>query len=350
MRIAVYTIARDEEPQVERFLESVSDADLVSVTDTGSSDGTVDALRAGGAQVQEVSVRPFRFDVARNASLALLPDDVDVCVALDLDEVLDPGWRADLEAGWEGATRGRYRYVFNRRPDGSDGWTYWGDKIHARHGYRWVYPCHEILVPDRIVESTAWLDLTVRHLRDAGRDRSQYHEQLVLSRDESPHDPIPSYYLARYLWAHERWAEAEPALLAHLDRADAINRGETLRMLGDVCDRLGRADEALQWWRRAVAEQPDVRETWLSLAEAAADRADWSACWAAATTALSIDARPGMSRSPVAWGERPHVLAGRAAEHLGLGEKAWSHAMAAAEAAPDDASIAATVERLRRER
>lgn len=346
MRIAVYTIALDEEPHVERFLESAADADLVAVTDTGSSDGTVDALRDGGAEVHQVAVRPFRFDVARNASLALLPDDIDVCVSIDLDEVLEPGWRAHLEAGWGRATRGRYRYVYNTRPDGSDGWSYWGDKIHARHGYRWVHPSHEVLVPDRTTESIAWLDLTVRHLRDGGRDRSQYHEQLVLSREESPHDPIPSYYLARYLWAHRRWAEAEPALLTHLDRSDAINRGETLRMLGDACHHLGRPEEALRWWRRAVAEQPDIRETWLSLAEAAADRSDWGACWAAATTALAIEDRPGMSRSPAAWGERPHVLASRAAEQLGLGEQALRHAVMAAEIAPEDPSIAAMVERL----
>jgi len=36
-------------------------------------------------------VHPWRFDVARNAALALVPDNV--CISPDLDDVLPEGWR-----------------------------------------------------------------------------------------------------------------------------------------------------------------------------------------------------------------------------------------------------------------
>ncbi len=200
MKVAVYTIALDEEPQVDKYLASVADADLVVVSDTGSTDGTIPALRAGGATVHEISVAPFRWEVARNASLSLVPGDVDVCLVLDLDDTLDPGWRDALESGWnDDATIGRYRYVADQLPDGSDGSSYWGNRIHVRHGYRWVHPCYELLVADRIEESMVWLDITMRSGRDQTKHRNNI-EGLLLSRQESPDDPMPSRYRCRSYW------------------------------------------------------------------------------------------------------------------------------------------------------
>ncbi len=43
--------------------------------------------------MSEEIITPWRFDVARNKSLNLLPDDVDICVCTDLDEVFNKGWR-----------------------------------------------------------------------------------------------------------------------------------------------------------------------------------------------------------------------------------------------------------------
>ena len=42
-----------------------------------------------GATVFLEEVKPWRFDVARNISLSHVPDDVDICVCTDLDEVFD---------------------------------------------------------------------------------------------------------------------------------------------------------------------------------------------------------------------------------------------------------------------
>ena len=69
------------------------------VLDTGSTDDTVERLRAAGARVTVERFDPWRFDTARNRSLDLVPEDADICVCTDLDEVLHPGWRALLEAG-----------------------------------------------------------------------------------------------------------------------------------------------------------------------------------------------------------------------------------------------------------
>ena len=43
------------------------------VLDTGSRDGTPELLRQLGAEVTEEVISPWRFDVARNRSLELVP-------------------------------------------------------------------------------------------------------------------------------------------------------------------------------------------------------------------------------------------------------------------------------------
>ena len=76
------------------------------VADTGSTDDTVVLLRGKAVDVHSISIKPWRFDRAHEANLALVPADADVAICLDLDEVLLPGWRAALERASAPAPRG----------------------------------------------------------------------------------------------------------------------------------------------------------------------------------------------------------------------------------------------------
>jgi hypothetical protein len=72
---------------------------VVFILDTGSTDGSERAFSAKGATVRSAGVEPWRFDVARNMALALVPRDYDVCIALDIDEraksFFNYGWAWD---------------------------------------------------------------------------------------------------------------------------------------------------------------------------------------------------------------------------------------------------------------
>ena len=50
-----------------------------------------------------------------------MPSDVDICVSLDLDEVLEPGWRQEIERVWQ--------------PDTTRLWYYfdWGSNIKFKY-------------------------------------------------------------------------------------------------------------------------------------------------------------------------------------------------------------------------
>ncbi len=105
-KICVYAICKNEEKFVDQWMRSMGEADLVVVTDTGSTDGTVEKLRAAGAVVYEEQIRPWRFDTARNISLSHVPEDTDICVCTDLDEIFEPGWRRALEEAWRSGITG----------------------------------------------------------------------------------------------------------------------------------------------------------------------------------------------------------------------------------------------------
>ena len=91
MNIVVYAICKNEEQFVDRWMDSMGEADRVVVLDTGSTDGTVRRLRERGAEVTEEIVSPWRFDTARNRSLELVDPEAEICVCTDLDEVFHPG-------------------------------------------------------------------------------------------------------------------------------------------------------------------------------------------------------------------------------------------------------------------
>ena len=90
MRIGIYALARNEEKHVFDWAATTEGADVVVVTDTGSTDSTTQRLRAAGVTVATGSVTPWRWDDAHNLSLHHLPADIDIAVRLDLDERLQP--------------------------------------------------------------------------------------------------------------------------------------------------------------------------------------------------------------------------------------------------------------------
>ena len=92
-KIYVYTICKNEEKFVDRWVKSMKEADGIYVLDTGSTDNTVEKLLKNGAIVKKKTITPWRFDIARNESLKMIPNDADILVCTDLDEVFISGWK-----------------------------------------------------------------------------------------------------------------------------------------------------------------------------------------------------------------------------------------------------------------
>ena len=345
LKIAVYTIAQNESKFVARWMDSMKEADAICVLDTGSTDGTPEMLERLGAKVgreqfvkwrgladYDMIVRhgkkPWRFDTSRNQSMELCPADADVLVCTDLDEILLPGWRAKLEAAWLGywrehgepPTTAQYEYVWNFKPDGSDGTKFLYEKVHLPGTAKWAHPVHEILDYGNLKKRMVRVDgMRLEHHADPTKSRGQYLPLLEMSVREDPEDDRNTHYLGREYMFARRWTDAIATLKKHLDLPRARWRAEraaSMRFIARCEGMLGHEQERELWLWKATAEAPEQREAALELAELyqaraskTGKRSDWSLTARAAEICTSRKTRvmSYLTRSE-AWGAWPHEL------------------------------------------
>jgi hypothetical protein len=280
-------------------------------------------------------VSPWRFDRARNEALELVPASADVCIAIDLDEVLVEGWRETIERSWvEQTTRLRYLYAW------TDEHTFWYDAVHARRGYAWRHPTHEVLVENGGREQV-WAvhsGVLVEHHPDRAKERPDDLALLELGATEAPDDPRALHYLARECFFRGLWRRC----IATVERYLALpaagwdeERSYSCRISAASAEQLGEPAAAMDWRARACAECPRAREPWCDLAEAALRAQAHAIAYASARQALRIRERSWSHlNDPAAWGVRPQLMAAAAARALGLDGEADAYAVAA-EAAAD---------------
>ena len=261
MRIGIYALAKNEEKHATYWAESCKDADVRVVTDTGSTDATVQLLELEGVTVARGFVVPWRWDDAHNLSLYHLPADVDVCIRLDLDERLQPGWRAAIEKAWrDGVNNLHYRYVWSFLENGKPGVVFNCDRVHARHGFRWASPTHEGLTCWAGERKVVWADgLEIHHHRDAGKKHKSDLQLLRVAVQESPDDTRSRWYYAREL-DYAGQPEAVEQFQQYLDMP-----GGTATERAYACRVLYRRTGDEKWAEQSSRECPHEPDGWLLL-------------------------------------------------------------------------------------
>ena len=342
-RVYVYAICKNEEKFAARWMASMQEADGVYVLDTGSEDGTVKALRRLGAHVAEEKITPWRFDVARNRSLALVPRDADICVCTDLDEVFLPGWRKHLEEAWTSATQqARYKYVWSFAPDGSEGTVFYQDKIHAREGFDWVNPVHEVVRWTEAGEPVRTLaeGVQLNHYPDENKSRAQYLPLLELAVEENPQNDRNMHYLGREYMYRREWDKCIATLRRHLALPTATWRDErcaSYRYMARAYEAKGNAYQQERCLLFAAAEAPHLREPWLDLARYGYAHQDWETVLFSCQRALKIYDRPRTYITEAAsYGPLPWDLLSLACWNLGLRKRALQAVHEALRLAPED--------------
>ncbi|QEZ67477.1 glycosyltransferase [Paraclostridium bifermentans] len=342
-KICVYAICKNEEKFVERWVNSMRDADYIVVCDTGSTDNTIDKFKALGINPKCINISPWRFDEARNQCIDLIPEDVDICICTDLDEVLEPGWREVLESNWKPNTK-QARYTFIWASDSNDNplKTSIAVKIHALKGFKWIYPVHEVLDysgSDPFVMTDIY-DLKVRHLQDRTKSRAQYLPLLELSAKLYPGYDRNIHYLGREYMYHKKYNECIETLKHHLSLPTALwsdERAASMRYIASSYQSLGDMLAAKSWLLRAIAESPHTREPYLAMAKLAYELHDWALLYWVCESALRIPHPTGSYLDePECWGYLFDDFAGLSCYHLGLGDKAIKFAQKALAYDPDD--------------
>lgn len=270
-KICVYAISKNEEKFVKRWYESVKEADSVYVLDTGSTDKTISMLKDLGVNVSVKEIKPWRFDVARNESLKLVPEDCDICVCIDIDEVISKGWRKKLEEIWDDNTN-HLRCIYNWSHDdnGKPLVSFYYEKIHARNGFKWIYPVHEVLEfsgEKEVFKTTE--EIVVDHYPDSTKSRSNYLPLLELSVKENPDNDRNMHYLGREYMFHGKYNEAIDMLIKHLNLKSATWKDErcaSMRFIARCYKHLKRYDESKMWFDKAINEAPYLRDPYVERA------------------------------------------------------------------------------------
>lgn len=346
LKVTVYAITKNEEKFVDRWVDSMREADEIVVLDTGSTDRTREMLEARGCTVavKEYSPwktmgeydrlvaegkTPWRFDVARNDSMDLVPKDTDVCVCTDLDEVLLPGWRSKLERAWmekirfEGKrpTTAKYEYVWNFNPDGSDGTVFTYEKVHTLGSCRWAHPVHEILdYPGEKVEVYV-PGMRLEHHADPAKSRGQYLNLLEMSVREAPEDDRNMHYLGREYMFRGMWDRCIETLTRHLEMPTArwnAERANSMRFIARAYREKGEPVKSVEWLRTAVMTDPGQREAAVDLAqlgyEMTIERPGeaplwWAVCVEGAEKAVAVKTRSvSYITKSECWGPKPWDL------------------------------------------
>ena len=342
MKIAVYTIALNEEQHVDRWVNSVKEADYLIVADTGSSDKTIELLELHGVVVHKISIDPWRFDTARNAALSLVPQDADICISMDMDEYMGDNWRSLLEESWipNVTTRINYTYYY----DAEMGHSFYADKIHARHGYEWRRPVHETVYSisgDEIVATVP--NLIMNQKQDYNKSRSNYLPLLEISHRENPTDSQTLFWLCRDLYYSGDLNRADTKLREYLNLHTSkwpIERTEAMRYLS-----VTNPDKCEYWLLKALTECDYRREIWLDLAKLYYNSNDWINCYWACENAIKRCYHCGSYLDdPSSWGPKVWDIGSIAAYWLGLTSRAVEMVQQAIMIDPNDSRLTQNLE------
>ena len=294
-KICVYAICKNESNFVKRWVSSMKEADEIFVLDTGSEDNTVKLLQENGVNVKQEIISPWRFDIARNKSLEMVPDNYDICVCTDLDEVFEKGWREKLEQIWQTDTdRLAYNYNWLLDEKNNPKVNFYIEKIHTRKNYKWTHPVHEVLEfqLNRLENKKLAREITLNHYPDSKKSRSSYLPLLELSVKESPEDDRNMHYLGREYMYYGRWNDCIDTLIKHLNLKSAKWKDErcaSMRFIARSYKNLKRYDEAYMWLSKAIKEAPYLKEPYTEYGLLAYELKDYQTAISMLEKALSIN-------------------------------------------------------------
>ena len=183
------------------------------------------------------------------------------------------------------------------------------------------------------------------HHPDHSKSRSQYLPLLELSVQEAPEDDRNVHYLGREYLYQGRWDDCIRTLLRHLSMPSARwadERAASMRYIARAYLEKGQSAAARDWYLRAIAQAPHLREPYVELAHLLYAEETWDGVLYFTGCALAITRRPESYISEAAaWGSLPHDLRTMAYYHTGRIQKALAESESALALEPDNPRLQA---------
>lgn len=298
IKVAVYNIMKDEGKFLEGWLENMKEADYIVLMDTGSTNGEYEtALHyadthpefKGKLFVKQEVIKPWRFDVARNRNMDMIPgdDEVDVIISVDLDERLTEGFFEELrKTAWENPRCHDFDYYYAWSHDENTGRplrtiSYNKCSFWMKGEVYYSFPVHETLTySDKYRafynEKPAWIDpktIWLHHYPDNTKSRSSYLPLLELRAEENPNDEYGKFYLMREQECYGQW---EKALKTGTWLYSRITKEtDDMMMLPSTCSEIancfarikGKEDEVEYFYKKAIGYDPTFRDPYFFYAK-----------------------------------------------------------------------------------
>jgi glycosyltransferase involved in cell wall biosynthesis len=260
-RYGIYTYFIDHEPLMTNFLNNIKNADEIVLCDAGSTDGSEDIIKRFSAEnpnlnikIYRVFLSPWRFDDARNMGLSLMSRSVDLCLCLDIDEILVPDWRSILDSFYDPNIAG-YEYYVEEEKDGASN-VMTERRIHRIGGCYWKYPVYEELIFDD-PQSLIMIPHVIlkRSYRKPGHDTMRLLDRYIR---EQPGCWVPLWRLAQVCLESGNFREAHSAA----DKALKLKDCDYAKLYGlkaQIFTAEGLAEEALHYLTKAISYKNEIK-------------------------------------------------------------------------------------------
>lgn len=197
MDVTLYAICKNEEKNVEKFIENSKKFSHTVVVDTGSTDKTVKLLREAGIEVYEHPQTRDEFDFSKARNTALSYVKTDWAFSLDFNEDVEEFFSEGLEviSGEFTAFRHeRYDKVGDVEPTLSNAAHI---RFHRTKNYTWINAVHEtpMFIPSEEHLNEVNVDTTIKITKDVHNTIDKQLFYLSLCEREVKNNSTNSYYL-----------------------------------------------------------------------------------------------------------------------------------------------------------
>ena len=209
MKTAAYTICFNEIKKLDQWLFYTKDFDYRVILDTGSTDGTYEALKkVPGIILHQMRLEPFKFHEHRNFNLSMIPQDVDWCLSPDMDEYFSINVLKEIEKTVK--ENPTVNNIATTRLDIYSEEVFVGppfsvptNKIHRRHQYEWramIYEHLWYIGPGN--ENEVYNDkIFLIHDQDITKPRGTLYPKLMKERyKEDSTDSWNNWYLLKHYY------------------------------------------------------------------------------------------------------------------------------------------------------
>lgn len=246
MKTAAYTICKNEINRVDQWIYYTKDFDYRVVLDTGSTDGTYEALqKVPGIILEQLIMPKFRFDIPRNYNLNMIPEDVEWCLSPDMDEyfsinVLEEVEKMEKEypkvTNISCARLDIYsKHVFVGQPN-----SIGTNKIHRRHMYDWKQRVYEHLSYTGTGQEYEYYnkDIFLIHDQEIDKPRSTLYFKLMLEEyEENPSNSWNNWFLLNHYYREkdlENFVDVSISYVCASDNTDEKKRTEVYNELINI--------------------------------------------------------------------------------------------------------------------